>query len=174
MSLVIQGSLMLENVLINHPQAGKVLGLQEVCTFCNDHAAIAKPHMTILSSRDLKPLRERKEMSNNAFRKWMKSMISTFPPAPELVINTDVFHKARRESDDGSVKESHCLFLSNNDSFLDWRDEIMEALGVLVEDIDTSRFFHISITNLTGNPQDSVADPKPPKGIVTMKRGEEE
>ena len=160
MSLVIQGSLMLENVLINHPQAGKVLGLQEVCTFCNDHVAIAQPHMTILSSRDLKPLRERMEMSNNAFRKWMKEMIPTLPPAPELVINTDVFHKTRRESDDGSVKESHCLFLSNNISFLDWRDEIMDALGVRLEDIDISRPFHISITNLTGNPHDSVANPQ--------------
>jgi hypothetical protein len=111
--------------------------------------------MTILSSRDLKPLRKRMELSNNAFRKWMKEMIPTLPPAPEVIINTHDVHSASE-----GEKASCFLHLSDNLSFLIWRDEVMDILGVVFDEIDTSRVFHISIANLTGNPHDSVANPR--------------
>lgn len=157
MTLVIEGSLILKDVLNEHPQDYQVRQLQRDLRDDEEPmpwTAIAQPHMTILSSRDLKPLQKRSGMSNREFREWMKEMIPTFPPAPDVLINTQDVHSAAEDE-----KASCYLRLSDNLSFLMWREEIMEALGVLIEDIDTSRFFHISIANLTGNPHDSVANP---------------
>jgi hypothetical protein len=171
MNLVIEGSLMLADVLNGHPQEDEVRQLQRdnlrqmlvtsnILFMDEDELqmpfkAIAQPHLTILSSRDLKPLQKRSGMSNKAFREWMKEVIPTLPPSPVLVINTRKIHTTTEDE-----KTSAYLRLSKNGPLSLWREEIMEALGVLVEDIDTSRFFHISIANLTGNPHDSVAKPK--------------
>ncbi|MAA65004.1 MAG: hypothetical protein CL581_09550 [Alteromonadaceae bacterium] len=155
MSLVIQGSLILTDVLNGHPQDYQVRQLQEDCESRYGLIAIAQPHMTILTSRDLKPLQKRSGMSNREFREWMKEMIPTFLPAPDVVINaSDVYSATEGE------KASCYLILSNYLSFLLWRAEIMLTLGVLGDDIDPSRFFHISIANLTGNRVDSVANPR--------------
>lgn len=177
MTLVIQGSLMLENVLNGHPQDYQVRDIQRICNSRYGHIAIDEPHMTILSSRDLKVLKESKGMTNKAFKKWMKEMIVSLSfPSHEIVINTVSLRKSLRVLDDGSKKESCYLLPSNYFAIHTWREDVMKSLGVLntprgwavlnkedgVVDIlpDGDRLLHISISNLTGNPHDSVSNPK--------------
>jgi len=154
MSLIIQGSLILTDVLNGHPQEDQVRQLQEVCKSRRGHNAIAQPHMTVLSSRDLKPLQKRSGMSNREFREWMKHMIPNLPPAPDFAFRNDVYFAKEGEKESCYLQLDLSVLL-----VLMWREEIMEALGVLVEDIEP-RYTHISITNLTGNRIDSIANPR--------------
>jgi hypothetical protein len=157
MTLVMEGSLMLTGILKGHPQEYQVRQLQRSLSLPDIAKPIVQPHMTVLTYRDLKPLQKRTGKSYKEFREWMERVVPTLPPAPDVFINTSDVYTATGLAEK-TFGWSCFLLLSDNLSFLDWRDEIMDALGVLLEDIDISRPFHISIANRTG-PHDSVAKP---------------
>lgn len=138
-----------------HPQAREQLNkLASLAQERGLSGAIANPHITLFSSRDLKPLRKRMELSNKGFKEWIRDMISSFPAAPPITL--DMNHLFMVEKD---VNASAFLLLENETAIIEWSNEVMAHLGVLPKDIEEPHILHMSIANITGNPQDSVANP---------------
>lgn len=154
-TLVYQGSLMIKDVLGGHPQQPSLTHVSNTPHHA-DLVMIAEPHLTVLSSRDLKPLRERMLMSNKMFKEWMREQIPKLPSFPLVMIDTASYGEAKQVQTD---KHSLYYKIVNHDMLIEWRSSIMDFLNIRMKDIDATRPFHISFANRSGNPQDSVANP---------------
>lgn len=154
-TLVFEGSLIIKDVLGGHPQQPSLIHVSNTPHHA-DLVMIAEPHLSVLTSRDLKPLRERMLMSNRMFKEWMREQIPKLPSFPLLMIDTASYGEAKQVRTD---KHSLYYKIVNHDMLIEWRSSIMDFLGIRMKDIDATRPFHISFANRTGNPHDSVANP---------------
>ena len=127
-------------VKLNPDLVQKVQGLQQKI---GDSKAISLPekalHVTLIHQSILKP-----------YRKQIKKM--ELPDAPEPIIDFDKGIQVK--TDEG--KMSWAVELKNQDQMRDYVRQVMELLGEKNTDPEPERIFHISLANLTGNPQDSV------------------
>lgn len=154
-TLVFEGSLIIKDVLGGHPQQPSLIHVSNT-PHHDDLVMIAKPHLSVLTSRDLKPLRERMLMSNKMFKEWIREQIPKLPSFPLLMIDTASYGEAKQVRTD---KHSLYYKIVNHDMLIQWRSSIMDFLGIRMKDIDATRPFHISFANQTGNNCDSVANP---------------
>jgi len=84
------------------------------------------------------------------YRKQLKKM--ELPPAPEPILD----EKKGILIKEGGDKKSWAVELENQDEMRNYVAELMELLGDTNTNPEPERRFHISLANLTGNPQDSV------------------
>jgi len=96
-----------------------------------------KLHVTLIHQSILKP-----------FQEQMKNI--ELPTPPPIILDDEVWE---RESLD---KKSWAVRLVNQDEMREYVGKIMELLGSPNPDPEPERVFHISLANLSGNPQDSV------------------
>jgi len=94
-------------------------------------------HVTLIHQSILKP-----------FRKQIKNM--EFPKPPPIILEDDVWER------EDMGKKSWAVRLKNQDEWRDYVRRVMELLGSQNTNPEPERIFHISLANLTGNPQDSV------------------
>jgi len=163
--LAFQGSLLLLDVFDSHAQKymWNQTNVDAHSPMWTELIRIESPHMTLFSSAELKQLKADKNMSNREFKEWMREQIPLLPALPPVLINFTEFHFAEE-----SEKQSLYLKLSNGVDFLFWKDEVatMIGMGGLPYDLTNYPKPHISVANLTGNPQHSVADVDSPRVYV--------
>ena len=94
-------------------------------------------HVTLIHQSILKP-----------FRKQIKNM--ELPMPPPVILDDEVWE---RESLD---KKSWAVRLANQNEMREYVQEVMELLDSQNTNPEPERVFHVSLANLTGNPQDSV------------------
>ena len=94
-------------------------------------------HVTIIHQSVLKP-----------FRKLMKNI--ELPAPPSISIGSEI--KAACEGE----KKSYFVEINEQQKLKDYVNEVMTMVGGPA-DPEPSRVFHISLTNKTGNPHDSIA-----------------
>jgi hypothetical protein len=115
-------------------------------------------HCTMLLPKQLKAVKETHEqtyqetMSNKDMKAYVKEVIANHPDPPMLVLGSES-HLALR---DIFVDDKHTYFLvvTNQEEMQTYLDTLTDALGIP----NVERFFHVSIANDTGKPQDSIGD----------------
>jgi hypothetical protein len=96
-----------------------------------------KLHVTLAHQSVLKP-----------FRKILKNM--ELPPPPSVSLNSEI--KIAVEGD----KKSYFVEVNEQEELRNYINEVMTMAGG-APDPEPGRIFHISLTNRTGNPGDSIA-----------------
>ena len=94
-------------------------------------------HVTLIHQSILKP-----------FRKQIKNM--KLPDPPPIILDHKIFERR------APGKKSWAVKLKNQNEMRDYVSQIMELLGSQTLDPEPDRRFHVSLANLTGDPQDSV------------------
>ena len=74
------------------------------------------------------------------------------PEAPEPMLDEEKGILVKETND----KKSWAIELENQDEMREYVTGLMELLGDANTDPEPERKFHITLANLTGNPQDSV------------------
>lgn len=114
--------------------------------------AIDNMHCTIMLPKDLKPLKEAHGYTNKEFKAMLKNFVDTHP-APPLPQLGDKVETAVRCTE-LSTKCTHFIRVLNQEEMQAYLDTITDALGLP----RIERFFHVSIANETGKPNDSVGN----------------
>ena len=125
---------------LNSDLIQQIQNLQKEIT---DPTAVSLPekalHVTLAHQSVLKP-----------HRKQVKKM--ELPPAPDPIINFDKGIQVKT----AEGKMSWAVEVENQDQMRDYVRQVMELLGDNNTNPEPERVFHISLANLTGDPQDSV------------------
>ena len=125
---------------LNPDVTRKVLELQDSI---RDETAVRLPekalHVTLVHQSFMEP-----------HRKQLKKM--ELPEAPEPMLDEEKGILVKETND----KKSWAIELENQDEMREYVTGLMELLGDANTDPEPERKFHITLANLTGNPQDSV------------------
>ena len=138
--LLAENSLGYEGILKIVPDIKVVSELETLQAMLPEEAIRLSPHdlhVTLLHQSILKP-----------FEEQLKKL--TLPEPPPIRLNDTVFERK------SPGKKSWAVRLQNQDEMREYVKYIMELLGSSNADPEPERRFHVSLANLTGNPQDSV------------------
>ena len=90
-------------------------------------------HVTMIHQSILKPFKDK-----------LKNTV--LPEPPQIALDDEVWER------DSLGKKSWAVKLSNQDEMRDYVQQVMELLGSQNTNPEPERVFHISLANLTGNP----------------------
>ena len=127
-----------------------------VCT------GIENLHCTMLLPKQVKVVKETRDLSNKEAKAFVKEVIANHPDPPLLVMGSESHLATRvRSSHDehgellGAVaKRTYFLEVLNQEEMQTYLDTLTDALGIP----NVERFCHVSIANDTGKPTDSIGD----------------
>jgi len=129
-----------QGILKISPSPDNISDLEAIQAFLPEEAIRLKSydfHVTLIHQSILKP-----------FQKMLQDI--SLPDAPSISLDDEIFE--RREPG----KKSWAVRLTNQEEMRDYIGEVMKLLGSSNTDPEPERVFHVSLANLTGNPQDSV------------------
>ena len=125
-------------------------------------------HCTVLLPKQVKVVKETHDLSIKKAKAFVKEVIANHPDPPLLVLGSEShlatrltlsdvhegWHDEYGELLSAYEKPTYFLEVLNQEEMQTYLDTLTDALGIP----NVERFFHVSIANDTGKPQDSIPD----------------